>query len=148
MFDRKFLVRRHILEQHSGFAYMCSGCELIFPRRDNHSSCNGKFGDSRKMMIIRRSDGLGGRAAEEAFMMYNRNIDTFITVVPVDNRSHCRTVSQPVVRAPSPVREISLHPEVRITPSPKRRRVSASPEPLRTRSRTLSSSSSSSCSSK
>ncbi|XP_052680843.1 uncharacterized protein LOC128161569 [Crassostrea angulata] len=125
-FDRKFLVKRHIMEQHSGFAYTCTGCQMIFPCRDNHTSCHGKHSSSRRMEVVRRSDGLRGSRAQEELKKYTSRIEDFIRVV-----------------SPRGFRELSLHPSGRISrtpypvdrpdrgtvlPSPR-----ASPEPKRTR---------------
>lgn len=125
-FDRKFLVKRHIMEQHSGFAYTCTGCQMIFPRRDNHTSCHGKHSTSRRMEVVRRSDGLRGSRAKEELEKYNSRIEDFIRLV-----------------SPRGFRELSLHPSGRIsrTPSPVARSdrgavppsPRASPEPKRTR---------------
>lgn len=59
-FDRKFLVKRHIMEQHSGFAYTCTGCQ---------------------MEVVRRSDGMQGSRAQEELEKYTSRIEDFIRVV-------------------------------------------------------------------
>lgn len=64
-FYRKFLVKRHIVEQHSGFAFVCTGCLMIFPRQDNNTSYHWKFSSTRKMEVMRRSDGVRGSKAQE-----------------------------------------------------------------------------------
>lgn len=99
---------------------------MIFPRRDNHTSCHGKHSTSRRMEVVRRSDGLRGSRAQEELEKYTSRIEDFIRVV-----------------SPRGFRELSLHPSGRIsrTPSPVARsdRVAvppsprASPEPKRTR---------------
>lgn len=76
-FDRKFLVKRHSMEQHSGFAFTCTGSKMIFPRRDNHTSCHGKYSSSRRMEVVIRSDGMRGSRAQEELEKYTRRIDDF-----------------------------------------------------------------------
>jgi hypothetical protein len=138
IFDRKFLVKRHIIEQHSGFAYICDGCQMIFPRRENHTSCSGKFGPSRRMCIMRRSDGVSGEEAEREFEQYSSRMERLIIAVPShrsrDGRRRSREVSlhargrvsptrSPApksrrVRTPSPVKEKTPNPSPRRCPSP------------------------------
>jgi hypothetical protein len=90
IFDRKFLVKRHLLEQHSGFAYICAGCNMIFPRMDNYTSCSGKYGTSRRMDIMRRSDGVSGREAERDYEDYIRQMEQLIICVPLNRKSDRR----------------------------------------------------------
>ena len=129
-FDRKFLVKRHLLEQHSGFAYICAGCNMIFPRRDNHTSCSGRYGSSRRMEIMRRSDGVSGREAERDYEEYIRGMERLI--VTVNRRGDSRRRS----------RELSIHARGRVSPTsspaPKRSRKDRTPSPVKEKTRSPS----------
>lgn len=103
-FDRKFLVKRHIMEQHSGFAFTCTGSQMIFPRRDNHTSCHGKYSSSRKMEVVRRSDGMRSSRAQEELEKYTSRIDDFIRVV--SQRSFRELSLHPLAGSPAPRRQM------------------------------------------
>ena len=165
-FDRKFLVKRHLLEQHSGFAYICAGCNMIFPRRDNHTSCSGRYGSSRRMEIMRRSDGVSGREAERDYEEYIRGMERLIVTVnrrgdsrrrsrelSIHARGRVSPTSSPAHkrfrkdRTPSPVKEKTRSPSPRRKPSPSpRRRPSPSPSVCSAKSDSSEGSSSSSSS--
>lgn len=125
-FDRKFLVKRHIMEQHSGFAFICTGCQMIFHRRDNHTSCHGKYSSSRKMEVVRRSDGMRGSRAQDELDKYTSRIDDFIRVVsPRSFRELSLHPSGRISRTPSPVARPdrgTVAPSPRVSPEPKRSR--------------------------
>lgn len=125
-FDRKFLIKRHIMEQHSGFAFICTGCQMIFHRRDNHTSCHGKYSSSRKMEVVRRSDGMRGSRAQDELDKYTSRIDDFIRMV--SSRSFRELSLHPsgrISRTPSPVARPdrgTVAPSPRVSPEPKRSR--------------------------
>uniref|UniRef100_K1QFZ6 Uncharacterized protein n=1 Tax=Magallana gigas TaxID=29159 RepID=K1QFZ6_MAGGI len=164
-FDRKFLAKRHIMEHHSGFAFTCTGCQMIFPRRDNHTSCHGKYSSSRRMVVVRRSNGMRGSRAQEELEKYTSRIEDFIRVVsPRSFKDLSLHPSGRISRTPSPVARPdrgTVPPSPRVSPEPKRsrrsrrspspvnhpqERQSPSPVALPARKRTLSVSSSSSSS--
>uniref|UniRef100_A0A8W8IZP7 Uncharacterized protein n=1 Tax=Magallana gigas TaxID=29159 RepID=A0A8W8IZP7_MAGGI len=132
-FDRKFLAKRHIMEHHSGFAFTCTGRQMIFPLRDNHTSCHGKYSSSRRMEVVRRSNGMRGalritRTPSPVARPDRGTVPPSPRVSPEPKRSRRSR------RPPSPVN----HPQERQSPSP---------VALPARKRTLSVSSSSSSSS-
>lgn len=126
---------RHILEQHSGFAFICTGCQMIFPRCDNHTSCHGKYSSSRRMEVVRRSDGMQGSWAQDELDKYTSRIDDFIRVVsPRSFRELSLHPSGRISRTPSPVAwpdRGTVPPSPRVSPEPKRsRRSRRSPSPV------------------
>lgn len=125
-FDRKFLVKRHILEQHSRFAFTYTGCQLIFPRSDNNTSCHEKYSSSRRMEVVRRSDGMRGSKAQDELDKYISRIDDFIRAVsPRSFRELTLHPSGRISRIPSPVTRPergTVAPSPRVSPEQKRSR--------------------------
>lgn len=63
MAARKTVVRRHIMEQHSGFGYRCEGCKKIFGRQDQqHRGC--EFASGNRWTLTNRLTGDTGAVVQ------------------------------------------------------------------------------------
>lgn len=69
-FPKRWMVLRHLQEQHSGFAYKCNVCGRVLARATRHGTCSGKYQD---MELVHRCTGQKGREAERLYKEYRMN---------------------------------------------------------------------------
>ena len=68
-FNSRYPLHRHIIEQHSVFAYKCTTCKKMFDKRTpRHGACSG--GEDRQIMVNRET-GEMGRKIEEDFKRFS-----------------------------------------------------------------------------
>lgn len=77
MAARKTVVRRHILEQYSGFGYRCEDCKKIFGRPDQqHHGC--EFASGNRCTLVNRLTRDTGAVAQRQYGRFMENIDSKI----------------------------------------------------------------------
>ena len=100
MNPRKSVIRRHILEQHSGFGFRCNGCQKIFCRPTQPHDCP-KYPAGGNGILMNRLTGASGVDVEADYETFKRSVDANIKAnhvpapVPSDN------LQKPVKRASS-----------------------------------------------
>ena len=72
MSPRKTVIRRHLIEQHSGYGYKCRGCFIIFVRAyQQHKGCKYPNGDACDLTVR-----LTGEDVEEGFKKFTESVDS------------------------------------------------------------------------
>ncbi|XP_069114408.1 uncharacterized protein [Argopecten irradians] len=79
-FRARYLAKRHMLEQHSGFAWQCQGCKGLFNRSTSKHACS-KDGRLPPMVLVRRSNMESGQKVEEEYNSFLRSTSSLITTV-------------------------------------------------------------------
>ncbi|KAK3593307.1 hypothetical protein CHS0354_031367 [Potamilus streckersoni] len=73
-FVRRSDVRRHLIEQHSGFGWKCKGCKKIFGRRGVRNQ-NCIFVDGNQVVMVNRLTGITGPEAEHQMQEFLAGVD-------------------------------------------------------------------------
>ena len=77
MSPRKTVIRRHLIEKHSGYGYKCRGCFKIFVRADQqHKGC--KYPNGNDCDLTFRLTGATGEDVEEGFEKFKESLDSKI----------------------------------------------------------------------
>ncbi|XP_033737465.1 trichohyalin-like [Pecten maximus] len=79
-FRAKYLAKRHMLEQHSGFAWKCQRCKLLFNRSTSKHQCC-KDGKLPEMTLVRRADMTSGPGVDDEYNRFLRSTVQLITTV-------------------------------------------------------------------
>ena len=66
-FKSKFEVQRHLQDQHSGIGHQCTGCGLLFNRKNLKHICEV---ENPTFVYIHRESGIQGEQAREMLMTF------------------------------------------------------------------------------
>ena len=120
-FKTKYEVQRHLQDQHSGIGHQCTGCGLLFNRKNLKHKCREEHPD---FVFVNRQSGAQGDVARETLMnfikreqdshwMFVSSEDEPESPIPTGRRSVVVIPNDPMVQ-PNPRKE----KKVRKVPSP------------------------------
>ncbi|XP_041373456.1 serine/arginine repetitive matrix protein 2-like [Gigantopelta aegis] len=111
-FTRQDVAERHVIEQHSGFAWKCRSCKKIWSWKCAH---NDRLCVNRDLILFERATGISGENTEVSFEKYKKEtLPTLITglegnsVLQSFTVKERASVSEPAskrVRSASPVED-------------------------------------------
>ena len=111
-FKTKYEVQRHLQDQHSGIGHQCTGCGLLFNRKNLKHKCREEHPD---FVFVNRQSGAQGEVARETLMnfikkeqdshwMYVSAEDEPESPIPTGPRSMVVKLNDPMVQ-PNPRKE-------------------------------------------
>ena len=111
-FKTKYEVQRHLQDQHSGIGHQCTGCGLLFNRKNLKHKCREEHPD---FVFVNRQSGAQGEVARETLMnfikkeqdshwMYVSAEDEPESPIPTGPRSVVVKLNDPMVQ-PNPRKE-------------------------------------------
>ena len=111
-FKTKYEVQRHLQDQHSGIGHQCTGCGLLFNRKNLKHKCREEHPD---FVFVNRQSGAQGEVARETLMnfikreqdshwMYVSAEDEQESPIPTGPRSMVVKLNDPMVQ-PNPRKE-------------------------------------------
>ena len=78
-YTREDLVQRHVQEYHSGFTYICMGCNRSFTRRNYNHKCNKSDIKMQDFDIV-SPDGARGDKGFEQYRVWKRTMQNKLIV--------------------------------------------------------------------